>query len=79
MMIPIPEPPKGQNPSKSELWAWLGELNRLKDAPGAPEEVRVRVLEHIELATVYLGLSSDRDLSEPRKTKPEAHHSRDGK
>lgn len=38
-----------------EVKAWLAELDRLRDEPGAPEETRVRILEHIELATVYLG------------------------
>jgi hypothetical protein len=55
----MPAPPGGQEPDPAEVRAWLGELNRLKDEPGAPDEVTVRVLEHIELATVYLGLETD--------------------
>ena len=51
----IPEPPSGPDPSRSEMKRWLDELNRLKDEPGEPNEVRVRVLEHIELAEVVLG------------------------
>ncbi len=58
----IPEPPNTQDPSRDELRAWLGELNRLRDEPGAPDEVRVRVLEFIELASVYFGMSDQTDL-----------------
>jgi len=58
----IPEPPATQNPSKAELLAWLDELNRLKDEPGAPDEVRVRVLEFIELASVHFGMSTSEDF-----------------
>ena len=52
----IPEPPAGPDPSYDEVKGWLEELNRLKDEPGEPDEVRVRVLEHIELARVVLGM-----------------------
>jgi hypothetical protein len=51
----IPEPPKGPDPTSSEIQSWLKELNRLRDKKGAPDEVRVRVVEHIELANAYLG------------------------
>lgn len=50
----IPEPPAGPDPSYPEVKSWLEELNRLRDEPGEEEEVRVRVLEHIELAEVVL-------------------------
>ena len=46
----------GSEPSRSEMLRWLEELNRLRDQPGEANEVRVRVLEHIEMAEVALGL-----------------------
>ena len=52
----IPEPPVGPDPSYDDVKRWLEELNRLRDEPGDEEEVRVRVLEHIELAQVVLGM-----------------------
>jgi len=51
----IPDPPRGAVPKTTELRSWLEELDRLKDAPGPPNEVRVRLLEHIEMAMVYYG------------------------
>jgi hypothetical protein len=51
----IPEPPQSSEPTGDEVKNWLDELNRLRYQKGAPDEVRVRILEHIELATAYLG------------------------
>lgn len=55
----IPAPAGRRDPSRAEILDWLNELNRLRDAPGEKEEVRTRLLEHIELAEVALGWTEE--------------------
>jgi hypothetical protein len=50
------EPPPDPDLSRPEALRWLEELNRLRDQPGDSREIQVRVLEHIEMAEVVLGL-----------------------
>ena len=51
-----PEPPSNPDLSRPEALRWLEELNRLRDQPGDSREVQLRILEHIEMAEVVLGL-----------------------
>lgn len=51
-----PRDSKQPEPDQAEMKRWLDELDRLRDQAGDPDEIRVRVLEHIEMAEVALGL-----------------------